>query len=94
MNFGIRIDAFIDRNGSVEPFFLEISEPVPSIDDDFYCVVHMPGILKRDGKIFGIDAVQARQLAVDFVNSMLDGAKIVDRDGGVVALGEGDSGAQ
>ncbi|MDA8449216.1 hypothetical protein M4R23_07305 [Acidovorax sp. GBBC 3332] len=81
MSKKVDVNAYIVRNGSVEPFLLEISESTPSGEDDFYCVVHMPGVLKKDTKILGIDEAQATMLAIDFAKSMLGDAKIVDANG-------------
>lgn len=84
MSENIDVNAFIEKNGSIEPFLLKISEPIPSGEDDFYCVVHMPGVLKKDKKILGIDAAQASELAANFARSMLGDAKIVDENGVVI----------
>ncbi|MET0548693.1 MAG: hypothetical protein ABW002_05410 [Xanthomonas sp.] len=81
MTESVDVNAFIHKNGSVEPFFLKISEPIPSGKGDFYCVVHMPGVLTEDKKILGIDAAQASELAANFARSMLGDAKIVDENG-------------
>ncbi|UYK65141.1 hypothetical protein NG831_12950 [Xanthomonas sacchari] len=81
MSENIDVNAFMEKNGSIEPFLLKISEPIPLGEDDFYCVVHMPGVLTEDKKILGIDATQASELAANFARSMLGDAKIVDGNG-------------
>jgi len=78
MKGSINIQAYLERAGALEPFRLSISAPVPSAAMDYYCKVHAPALLDRDAEIFGIDASQARELAVQFVRSMLGDAKVVD----------------
>ncbi|NIJ72165.1 MULTISPECIES: hypothetical protein [unclassified Xanthomonas] len=81
MSKKLDVNVFIYINGSIEPFLLQISEPTPSGEDDFYCVVHMPGVLKKEARIIGIDEAQASELAVDFAKSMLGDEKIFDANG-------------
>lgn len=80
MKDGIEIHGFLYRAGSLEPFLLNISAPISSGEDDYFCKVHAPSLLKRDVEIFGIDAAQAHELAVQFVKSMLGEATIVDKN--------------
>lgn len=83
----MKVEAFLKRDGVCEPFLIAISEPINSVDsDDFYCVVHMSCILKKDVKILGVDAGQATELAIEFAKSMVGDVKIVDEYGVAINL--------
>ena len=82
------IDAFVVApDGMRRTFHLRISEPTKTEGEDEYsCLVHAPALFERDKAIFGVDPEQALQLAVQFVKSLLGGARIIDRDGSEIQL--------
>ena len=80
MKQALEMREFLDRSGRLEPFLLRISVPTPSDEGDYLCKVHAPALLQRDAEIFGVDAAQAHELALQFVKSMLGDAKVVDKD--------------
>ena len=51
-------------------------------------MVHAPLLLKSDKTIYGIDAQQARSLAVQFVESLLEGRRVTDSAGQPIKLEE------
>jgi len=75
-------------DGSLRPFRLTISAPIQGKEGrDYYCYVSCPIVLRRRGKIFGIDPHQALKLSIDFVCIMLrDKYTILDGDGDVLDL--------
>ena len=80
---------YIEQNGGRQPFYLRISEPRPVPEaEDFSCLVHAPHLFKTDKTIFGIDSKQARGLALQFVESLIEGRRITDRAGNPVKLEE------
>jgi hypothetical protein len=82
-----QLDAFLEESGQRVPFHLRISAPEKTQDeDDYFCRVHAPTLFADDKEIFGIDEEQARELALQFVRSMLAGKKLVDQNGREVVL--------
>jgi len=49
--------------------------------DEYTCVVHAPALLGKDREIYGIDPDQARQLAIEFLKSLLAGMSLHDKAG-------------
>jgi hypothetical protein len=87
MSPNLEIKAFLDEGGSRKPFYLRISKASRAkANGDYYCRVHAPELFDRDKDIFGIDKEQARELAIQFVTSMLAGKKLVDKNGEEVRL--------
>jgi hypothetical protein len=85
----LELRAYLEKDGTREPFYLRISEPQSVADaEDFSCLVHAPLLFKSDKTIFGIDAQQAWDLAVQFVESLLDGRRITDSAGQPIKLEE------
>jgi hypothetical protein len=81
------LDAFLEDSGQRTPFHLRISAPEKTKgEDDYFCRVHAPVLFTDDKQIFGIDEDQARELALQFVKSMLAGKKLVDRNGREIDL--------
>jgi len=57
---------------------LIISGAFKTDDDDYYCTVNIPNLFENEKKIYGIDGLQAKQLAINFVKRVLDVNSIVD----------------
>lgn len=76
------LSAFIKEDGETKEFYLTISHPQQSQDaEDYFCNIHSPRLFKRDKKIFGTDAEQATDLAINFVRSLLSTKALVDEQG-------------
>jgi hypothetical protein len=87
MNAPFEIDGLIDSGGTRKPFTARILPPKPSEDGaEYSCLVHAPTLFKNDKEIFGVDAEQARQLAVEFLKSMLAGRSLLDKAGKKIDL--------
>jgi hypothetical protein len=73
----------LERDGHKEPFVASIEAPKPSAEeaDEYTCVVHAPALLGKDREIYGVDPDQARQLAIEFLKSMLAGMALHDKAG-------------
>ena len=79
---GYELHAFEGEGEDRKPFYLQISPPSFSPDLECYsCRVHAPSLFANDKRAHGIDADQARSLAIRLVEIVLDGRKIVDSDG-------------
>lgn len=76
----LNLDALLQCGDTLKPCRIHVSEPIGS-DDDFYCLVRLPPILNKEKKIFGVDAAQARELAIAFLKQMASGMSIVDSQG-------------
>jgi hypothetical protein len=76
------LDGFLEDEEGRKPLCVRVSAPcqVPG-ETTYYCRVHAPAIFANDKRIFGIDAEQARELAVNFIKSMLAGKKVTDANG-------------
>ncbi len=83
----MELKAFIEEKGQRRPFCLKISEPYETTgEQDYYCRVHAPELLKEDKDIFGVDKEQARLLALEFVKSLLSDKRLVDEKGQSITL--------
>jgi hypothetical protein len=83
----VEIDGFLETNGRREPFYARISAPTAmGRTREYSCLVHAPRLFKKDKQISGIDAAQAKELAVQFLKSMLDGKLLVDKNGKPIDL--------
>jgi hypothetical protein len=78
--------AFIEEKGQRRPFNLAISAAARSEADDYYCRVHAPALLDGDKDIYGVDAEQAARLALEFVESLLVGKRLLDEHGQPIQL--------
>ncbi len=81
--------AFLEEEGERVPFYLQISEPQQEGAEDYYCRVHAPQLFAKDKDIFGVDAEQARSLAMRFVQTLLDDKRLVDENGKAIMVGDG-----
>jgi hypothetical protein len=86
MENSYELNAFIQENDETKPFSLKISAPTQSPDEDYFCSIHAPELFKKDKVIHGVDAKQAKELAINFVKSMLAGKQIVDKEGRPVSI--------
>jgi hypothetical protein len=81
------LKGFLKTERGIEPFLARISAPKASSDSlDFSCTVHAPAVARRDKEIFGATADKARQLALHFLRSLLEGKNLVDQAGRKVEL--------
>jgi hypothetical protein len=89
MSAALELSAYLEKDGARQPFYLRISEPRSVAGaEDFSCLIHAPLLFKSDKTIFGADAKQARSLAVQFVESLVEGRRITDGAGQPIKLGE------
>jgi hypothetical protein len=81
-------DGTVERNGESVPFFARVDAAKASATDpeEWSCLVHAPALLAEDKEIYGVDADQAHQLAIDFLKSMLSGLLLRDQAGKRVDL--------
>lgn len=87
MSNAYEITGYIEEADGRAPFYLKISAPALTEDaDDYYCSVHAPYLLQNDKNIIGIDEEQAKELAINFVKSMLSGKLLVDDNGRIIEL--------
>ena len=83
----LEIDGFLETDGAKTPFSARISAPkATGKTTEYSCVVHAPALFKKDKQIFGINAAQAKELALQFLKSMLDGKHLVGQDGKPIDL--------
>lgn len=62
---------FIESDNKLLPFSVRIDGPKKSTSGDYFCEVHAPNLLPSSKSIFGLTKVQAKMLALRFINSML-----------------------
>jgi hypothetical protein len=78
----LEIVGFLEADSVREPFLARITEPKASAGPQEYsCLVHAPALFEKDKKIFGVDADQARELAIQFLKTMLEGKRLTDKAG-------------
>lgn len=81
------IKAFIDSDKGRIPFLLRVEDPVASPGgEDWLCTIHAPVLFERDTDIYGIDAKQAKELAVEFVRKMLGDRQLYDQSGKIIKV--------
>jgi len=81
------LTGYIEEADGKTPFYLKISAPaLTESGDDYYCSVHAPYLLKGDKDILGVDEEQAKELAINFVKSMLGERLLVDESGKAIEL--------
>jgi hypothetical protein len=84
----LKIEGFLHDGDIREPFVARISAPKRSgRRQEYSCSIHAPALFKKDKLIFGVDAAQAQELAVQFLKSMLDGKHLTQKNGRRVDLG-------
>ena len=83
----LEIDGFLETDGAKEPFSARITAPkATGKTREYSCSVHAQVLFKKDKQIFGIDAAQAQALAIQFLKSMLEGRRLVGKDGKPIDL--------
>ncbi len=83
----LEIDGFLQEGDVRKPFVAHVTAPKSSgRAQEYSCSVHAPILFGKDKKIFGIDARQAQELAVEFLKSMLDGKHLTDKSGKPIDL--------
>jgi len=83
----LKIEGFLRDGDSREPFMVRITAPKRSAKrQEYSCSIHAPALFKKDKQIFGVDAAQAQELAVQFLKSMLGGKHLTYRNGRRVDL--------
>lgn len=86
----VKVDAFVDEEGKRVPFVLKITEPRKSDEEkDYYCEIFAPKLFQNTKKIYGVNESQAKELALEFVKSLLNGRPLFDKDGKVISLDSG-----
>ncbi len=87
MSYLRELNVFIEEDGQRKSFPLVISNPEKTPDaDDYFCSIYAPVLFKRDKSIHGVDAKQAAELTIKFVNDLLSGRRLVDGNGKTVIL--------
>lgn len=87
MSYLRELSAFVEEDGRRKPFPLVITHPEKTPGaDDYFCSIHAPVLFKRDKSIHGVDAKQAAELAIKFVNDLLSGRQLIDENGKPVIL--------
>ena len=82
MTIILEIDGFLQADGANRPFFARISAPrITKRTEEYFCIVHAPSLFTGDKRIFGIDAEQAKELAVQFLKKMLEEKCLIGKDG-------------
>lgn len=82
MSYLRELNVFIEEDGQKRPFPLVITTPEKTPGaDDYFCSIHAPVLFKRDKSIHGVDAKQAEELAIKFVNDLLSGRRLIDENG-------------
>jgi hypothetical protein len=78
-----RIDfyGFLLDGSKKTPFHVSVYRPVKSDNDDYFCKIRCEELFRKDKKIFGVDEVQAYELAIEFIVSVLGDRKITDDKG-------------
>lgn len=83
----LELDGFLETGGAQERFTARIDPPKASADGaEYSCLVHAPTLFKSDKEIFGVSADQARELALQFLKSMLEGKSLIDKAGNKIDL--------
>ena len=67
----LNFDGTILRVDGWVPVEIEISEPLEGEEGDFYCSIYAPPILSKRTRIFGVDAKQARELSIEFLDKLV-----------------------
>jgi hypothetical protein len=80
-NNSCQIDFYIDEDGVRELHTLSISEPDINEDGEGVCLVKLTPLLKKEKRIFGVDAIQAKLLASNFIKNLLGGKSLIAEDG-------------
>lgn len=81
-------DFYIGEDDEKQLCHLSISEPETNDEDDNFCRVQLTPLLKNEKRIIGIDESQAKQLAIDFVKSLLNGKELTDTDGNKINISD------
>jgi hypothetical protein len=78
----LELNAFIEENDKWKPLHVLVSAPSQAPgQDDYFCRVHAPLLFTGDKNIYGVDADQAKTLAISFVKSLLSNKRVVDSQG-------------
>lgn len=74
-------------DGSCVPFSLQVMCPEYDEDRGFFCQVSCRYFRVKPFLIFGVDEIQACELAIDFIRlSLIDRAELVDANGHPISL--------
>lgn len=68
----------LNNNKKREKIDLKISGAFKTEENDYFCTVNIPVLFESEKKIFGIDELQSKQLAIDFVKRIFDMNNVVD----------------
>jgi len=85
----LEIEGFLEDGAVREPFVAYITAPsCLGKQQEYFCSVDAPALFKKDKRILGINAAQAQELAVQFLESMLEGKRLTDKSGMPVDLAQ------
>ncbi len=82
----LEIRGYVLIDNIKKEFYLMISKPIITKDDDYYCEVHIPVLFDSAKHIFGINELQAKELAISFVKKILCDYNIVNGEGESISL--------
>lgn len=86
-NYSVKVDAFVEEKGRRVPFSLRITEPRKSDgEEEYYCEICAPKLFQNTKNIYGVDKSQAKNLALEFVKSLLKGRRLFDKNGRVIRV--------
>lgn len=81
------LTAFIDERGERRPFSLKVEGPFAmSENQEYYCKIQSPELLGKDFNVYGEDGDHTKKLALKFIQICLQGKKIYDAEGNILAL--------
>ncbi len=83
----VELNGFVEVHGELKSLRLRVLAARKSeLQNDYFCVVEAPLFIGHDKRIFGVDADQARSLAVGFVRSLIADNEVLDGDGRRISL--------
>ena len=86
-NYVVKVDAFVEEQGRRVPFSLRITEPRKCDgEEEYYCEIYAPKLFQNTKNIYGANKSQAKNLALQFVKSLLKGRCLFDKNGRVISV--------
>lgn len=88
MDFAYELNCFIEDKGQQIPFSLKISKPFrpKGSEEEYHCLVYVPLLFGKPKRIAGIDERQAIELSKRFVEILIEGKNLFDKDGNQLAI--------
>jgi hypothetical protein len=81
------VNAYVSKDGKLQPFALNITKPERVTEEEslefreFYCIVTIPSIFKKQKVIYGADEDAALENAYTFIKALLQDLVLVDEHG-------------